>query len=122
MIQQSRYESGQSHLTHNQLSALLKPWREELGWLKHAPFHPLQQSLKNLDLAYKRFFSKLAGFPNRKKKNQHDSVRFPDPKQIKVIEPRSKIQLPKLGLVKYINARPILGMVKNATLSRKADK
>jgi putative transposase len=73
-------------------------------------------------LAYKRFFSKLAGFPNRKKKNQHDSVRFPDPKQIKVIEPRSKIQLPKLGLVKYINARPILGMVKNATLSRKADK
>jgi len=56
-------------------------WYEELPWLKLAPSHILQQSVKNLGNAYMGFFSKRADFPKFKCKGRHkESFRYPDPK------------------------------------------
>ena len=49
------------------------------------------------DRAYTHFFAKRAGFPRFRKKGQHDSFRYPDPKQIKLDQGNSRIFLPKLA-------------------------
>jgi putative transposase len=68
------------------LCGLLTEWRNsaQTPWLRDAPTHPLQQALKDLERAYKNFFARRAGFPKFKKRGQHDSFRYPDPKQFKL--------------------------------------
>ena len=50
---------------------------EEYLWLKDAHSKVVQQSLLNLDLAYKNFFREKKGFPKFKSKRNGDSCRFP---------------------------------------------
>ena len=50
---------------------------EEYVWLKDAHSKVIQQSLLNLDLAYKNFFREKKGFPRFKSKRDGDSCRFP---------------------------------------------
>ena len=96
--------------------------RHETPWLKDAPTHPLQQTLKDLERAYSNFFAKRAEFPRFKKKGRRDSFRYPDPKQIKLDQANSRIFLPKLGWLRYRNSREALGQIKNATVSHRSGK
>jgi putative transposase len=57
-----------------------------------------------------------------KKKGQRDSLRYPDPKQIKLDQGNSRIFLPKLGWLRYRNSRDALGAVRNATVSLSGGK
>jgi putative transposase len=88
------------------------------------PYHLLQQSLRDLDRAYKNFFSKHAQFPQFHKKGRQDSFRFPDPKQIKVENNKRKgvIKLPKIGKVEFICSREnaFSGRLRNVTVVRDA--
>ncbi|MDM7327696.1 MAG: transposase, partial [Thermosynechococcus sp. Uc] len=63
------------------------------------------------------FFAKQADFPRFKKKGQADSVRSPDPKQLKLDQANSRLFLPKLGWLRYRNSR-----VKNVTESQSCGK
>lgn len=96
-LQKERYEQGQKKLGYAGLCKLLTEWRGsgETHWLKDAPVHPLQQTLKDLERAYANFFAQRAAFPRFKKKGQHDSLRYPDPKQFKLDEGNGRIFLPK---------------------------
>ena len=119
-LQKERYTQGEKKLGYAGLCKELTAWRNgsETPWLKDAPVHPLQQALKDLERAYTHFFAKRAGFPRFRKKGQHDSFRYPDPKQIKLDQGNSRIFLPKLGWLRYRNSRDVLGTVKNVTVSR----
>ena len=119
-LQKERYERGEKKLGYAGLCKLLTEWRNgpETPWLADAPVHPLQQTLKDLERAYANFFAKRADFPRFKKKGQHDSFRYPDPKQIKLDQANSRIFLPKLGWVRYRNSREVLGTVRNVTVSQ----
>ena len=123
-LQKERYEQGEEKLGYAGLCKLLTEWRNgpETPWLVDAPVHPLQQTLKDLERAYANFFAKRANFPRFKKKGQHDSFRYPDPKQIKLDQANSRIFLPKLGWVRYRNSREVLGTVKNVTVSQSCGK
>ncbi|MBW6098273.1 hypothetical protein HT118_13980 [Escherichia coli] len=57
----------------------LVEWKNatETQWLKDSPSQPLQQSLKDLERAYKNFFRKRAAFPRFKKRGQNDAFRYP---------------------------------------------
>jgi putative transposase len=123
-LQKSRYEQGEKKLGYAGLCKLLTDWRNgvETPWLKDAPTHPLQQTLKDLERAYTNFFQKRADFPRFKKKGQRDSFRYPDPKQIKLEQGNNRLFLPKLGWLRYRNSRAVLGEVKNATVSLSAGK
>lgn len=123
-IQKTRYEGGDRKLGYAELCKLLTGWRHDLAtrWLRQAPAQPLQQSLKDLERAYANFFAGRAGFPRFKKKGRHDSFRFPDPKQIKLEQGNDRIFLPKLGWLRYRNSRPILGAVRNVTVSQRAGR
>ncbi len=123
-LQKARYEQGEKKLGYAGLCKLLTGWRNgmETPWLKEAPTHPLQQTLKDLERAYTNFFAKRADFPRFKKKGQSESFRYPDPKQIKLDQANSRIFLPKLGWLRYRNSRGVLGMVRNATVSLSSGK
>lgn len=123
-LQKDRHARGEKKLGYAGLCKLLTEWRNgpETPWLKDAPVHPLQQTLKDLERAYANFFAKRAGFPRFKKKGQGDSFRYPDPKQIKLDQGSSRIFLPKLGWVRYRNSREVLGIVKNVTMRQSFGK
>lgn len=104
----------------NELSALKKT--EGLEWIGDVPAQVLQQTLKDLDGAYQKFF-KGAGFPRFKKKNQNDSIRFPDGKSIivsKLNKNYGEVSLPKGLNVRFRMSRKIEGKIKNCTISFKS--
>jgi putative transposase len=123
-LQKERYERGEKKLGYAGLCKQLTEWRNsaQTPWLADAPVHPSQQALKDLERAYTNFFEKRADFPSFKRKGTGDRFRFPDPKQIKLEQGNSRLFLPKLGYVRYRNSRPVLGEVRNVTLSQSGGK
>ena len=103
----------------------------DFGFLRECPAHVLQQALRDLDDAYKRFFCGQNAYPTYRRRGERDSFRFPDPdpKQIGVHDParRGQVRLPKLGWVSVRKCYPRLGerlfdgTLKNVTVSRQAD-
>jgi putative transposase len=123
-LQKERYERGEKKLGYAGLCKQLTEWRNsaQTPWLADAPVHPSQQALKDLERAYTNFFEKRADFPSFKRKGTGDRFRFPDPKQIKLEQGNSRLFLPKLGYLRYRNSRPVLGEVRNVTLSQSGGK
>lgn len=116
----ARYERGEKRLGYAGLCRLLTEWRtcSETSWLAEAPVHPPQQSLQDLERAYANCFAKRAGSPRCKKNGQGDSLRYPDPTQIKLDQPNTRLFLPKLGWLRYRNSREVLGTLKHVTVSQ----
>ncbi|VWD16236.1 DNA-cytosine methyltransferase [Burkholderia lata] len=123
-LQKENYEAGGKFIGYVAMAKHLTEWRNggETPWLKDAPVHPLQHALKDMERAYKNFFAKRAAFPNFKKRGQRDSFRYPDPKQFKLDQPNGRIFLPKLGWMRLRLSRPVLGELRNATVSFNAGK
>jgi len=123
-LQKARHAQGEKKLGYAGLCKLLTEWRNgpETPWLRDAPTHPLQQTLKDLERAYTNFYAKRADFPRFKKKGQSDSFRYPDPKQIKLDQANSRIFLPKLGWLRVRISRAVLGEVRNVTVSLSCGK
>jgi len=121
-LQQAHYAEGKKKLSYADLCKHLTDWRKssETQWLSEAHSQPLQQTLKDLERAYKNFFEKRADFPRFKKKGQSDSFRYPQ--GCKLDQANSRIFLPKLGWMCYRNSREVLGVVKNVTVSGKQGK
>ena len=98
-LQKANYEGGGKFIGYVAMAKRLTEWRNgaETPWLKEAPVHPLQHTLKNLERAYQNFFAKRAAFPRFKRKGQRASFRYPDAQQFKLDEANRRIFLPKLG-------------------------
>lgn len=91
----------------------------QFEWLKDPDKWALQNALKDLDFAYKKFFKEHAGFPHYKsKKNNRHSYRTQfNNCNIEILE--TTIKLPKLGKVKYRDKRSLPhGRILNATVSQ----
>jgi putative transposase len=123
-LQIANREAGERYIRYESMAKNLGTWRRnaDTAWLSEAPYHTLQQALKDLDRAYRNFFAQRADFPTFKEKGRGDSFRFPDPKQIKLDQANSRIFLLKLGWVRYRNSREVLGDMKNVTVSLSAGK
>ncbi|MEN1964310.1 transposase [Escherichia coli] len=101
----------------------LVEWKNatETQWLKDAPSQPLQQSLKDLERAYKNFFQKRAAFPPIQKagdRMMHSATR----RALSSIRKTAVFFLPKLGWMRYRNSRQVTGVVKNVTVSQSCGK
>ncbi|MGB3207964.1 MAG: RNA-guided endonuclease TnpB family protein, partial [Crinalium sp.] len=83
-------------------------------WLTEVTAATLQQTLKNLESAFKNFFSKRARFPKFKSKHLLQSIRYPESCSIK----NSGLKLPKLGIVKASISKSINGKIKSVTVSQ----
>lgn len=117
------YKQNKINLSYNQCSRELTLLKQEFKWLKEPDKDALQKAIKDLDVAYKNFFSRSEiGFPKFKSKHdKHRSYRSScTNKNIKFLG--NKIQLPKIGKVKIRDARTeIIGTILNATVSQEPD-
>jgi putative transposase len=98
----------------------------ERPWYKGVHSQVLQEMVKRVDLAFERFIKgdangKRSGRPRFKKQGRYRTFTYPQMKADCI--QRSRINLPKLGLVKLIQHRPIPEgfVIKTAKVTRKAD-
>lgn len=91
---------------------------EETSWLSKIPSQPLQESVIDLDNAYKRFFNQGFGYPKRKFKDDAQSFRLPQPKlRFKKDETKAWIFIPNFKIwIRFDLHRKILGEIKGATV------
>ena len=99
--------------------------KQAYPFFQEVPSHVLQQSLRDLETSYTRFFKGLSGYPKPKHKDHGDSFRFPDSAQFEV-KPIShkwaRVKLPKFGWVKFRCSRSWPKMIGNITVSRDSDE
>ncbi|HFU8371495.1 TPA: RNA-guided endonuclease InsQ/TnpB family protein [Escherichia coli] len=121
-LQNENHEAGNKYIPYGKMASWLVEWKNatETQWLKDSPSQPLQQSLKDLERAYKNFFRKRAAFPRFKKRGQNDAFRYPQ--GVKLDQENSRIFLPKLGWMRYRNSRQVTGVVKNVTVCQSCGK
>jgi putative transposase len=122
-MQSSLWRNGDKYIPYNKMASWLVEWKNEerMAWLSSAPSQILQQSLKDLDKAFNNLFARRATFPSHKKKGKNDAFRYPG-QRVKLDEGNKRIQLPKLGWLRYRKSRKISGIIKNVTVSNKLGK
>lgn len=82
--------------------------KKKYAYLNDCPSQALQQTLKNMDKAFQRFFKKEAEHPVFKKKSKYKAIHFPQGYQLfPEVNGKGTIRLPKIGYVRYIAHRPI---------------
>ena len=119
--QNEQYQQDNNQkFSYSKIANLLPQWKKELIWLKECHSQVLQQSLKDLENAFKNFFQQRADFPKFKKKGVKESFRFPQ--GCKLEQQNSRIWLPKIGWVRYRNSREVIGEIKNVTVSQKCGR
>jgi putative transposase len=94
----------------------------KMAWslLSDATAQALQQSLKNLERAYTNFFEKRADFPKFKKKvNGRVSVFR---KALLLDNQNGRVEVPKMGWMRYRKSQEVLGEAKNLTLRESRGK
>lgn len=80
-----------------------------------------QQAIRNLGIAFKRFFDGKGQYPRFHRKGVNDSFYLSND-AIKLNETRDKIYIPKLGWVRMAERLRFTGKIMSATVSRVADK
>ena len=117
-MRKDSFEKG-SKIGYKETSVMLTDLKKDNGYsfLKDADSIALQQSLRDLDSAYKRFFKKLGDYPNFKSKHNHNqsyrTINQGD--NIRIVD--KYIKLPKLGYVKFKQSMDI-GHINNVTIER----
>jgi putative transposase len=108
------YNEAGVNLKYKEISSDMTQLRRQIPWLGEVQFQPLQQTLRNLDQAYQRFFKKQNGFPNFKKKyNNRQS--FQKAIGWKLIG--NKLQIQKDIVVRTRGGLPRLDCLKMGTLT-----
>lgn len=87
-------------------------------WLKEVDKFSLQNSLKDLDNAYKKFFKEKIGYPKFKSKKTHRFSYRTSYTNNNIQFLNGKIKLPKLGWIKTTDKMIPQGRILNATVSR----
>lgn len=117
-IRQEEHKSGQKAKGINSYITQIPQWKNsDAPWLSEVDSMALQQSLRDLDKAYKNFFRSpgKVGFPKFKSKRagrksyRTNNVTIVDDKHVK---------LPKLGMVKARVSRGVEGRILSATVKQ----
>nr|WP_288844025.1 RNA-guided endonuclease TnpB family protein [uncultured Megasphaera sp.] len=109
------YKENNENLTYNECSKELTQLKKEKKWLANPDKCALQNTLKNLDVAYRNFFNKRTGFPKFKSKKfskdvykTNSNLRFEN----------NKIKIPKIGWIRIKGYREISGRILSITISK----
>lgn len=120
------YDCEQKTLNYSGCSQELTQLKKEIDWLKEVDKFALQNSLRNLDAAYKSFFADLKkpkqkrkfGFPKLKKKHgfkQSYKTNFTNG-NIRLRD--NYLRLPKLGWIKFHKSQKVTGTIVDVTVTR----
>ncbi|NEO01160.1 MAG: IS200/IS605 family element transposase accessory protein TnpB, partial [Moorea sp. SIO3I7] len=100
-------------------SSSLPILKKERPWYKSIHSTVLQQTLRQLDVAFAKFFKGETGYPKPKRRSRFRSFKYA-PGQVKLNG--NKIYLPGIGWMGFYNSRPIPEgfILKSVTVRRKA--
>ena len=116
----AEYKTTGKSPTRFQQDKALTVLKQEIDWLREPDKCALQNSLKDLDTAYKNFFRSVksggkTGFPRFKsKRNRRKSYKT----NSNIVIFNSYVRLPKLGLVKCRVSKEVKGRILSATVSQ----
>ena len=112
------YEKNKGAFTYVQCANDMKQLKTELEWLKEVDSTALQSSLRNLDMAYQKFFKEHTGYPKFKSKKTHSFSYMSKCVNRNIQYYKKYIKLPKLGMIKTKNKLIPQGRILNATVSQ----
>ena len=112
------YEKNKEKFSYVQCANDMKNLKSELEWLKEVNSTALQSSLKDLDMAYQKFFKEHTGYPKFKSKKTHRYSYKSKCVNGNIRYCNKYIKLPKLGMVKTKNKLVPQGRILNATVSQ----
>ena len=117
VLKQELYNKEKKSMSYNQCCKVLTVLKQEKKWLKDVDKFSLQNSLKDLDKAYKNFFSGN-GYPKFKsKKDNRKSYRTSyTNNNIEFLD--KWIKVPKLGKLKIRDKMKPQGRIINATITQ----
>ncbi|WP_414516722.1 RNA-guided endonuclease InsQ/TnpB family protein [Nostoc sp. PCC 9305] len=111
------YEQTGKSLKMSEYKGLLPQLKVEYPWLKQDCYSSVLQCVAiNLDKAYKNFFEGRAKFPKFKSKVDKQSIQY----QQSVTVVGDNLKIPKIGEVKAVFHRQVLGIIKTVTISKTA--
>ncbi len=121
---------GIPRINYNYQAGELKELKREFPWFAHVPGQSLQQTLMQLDQAFKRFWDGVANYPRYKKKHMDMGVKipkgntrknplgnfhFPDHQNPK----KGWIKLPKIkNPLRFYKHREMEGEIKSVTIKK----
>ncbi|KPL85240.1 RNA-guided endonuclease InsQ/TnpB family protein [Herpetosiphon geysericola] len=117
---QSHYQATGQRLSYQRLAAMLVDLKRQpkMAFLRDCHSQPLQQALMDLETAFSNFFAKRAKYPRFKaRKITPHSLRFP---QGATVIDECTISVPKIGLMRAIIHRPVMGVTKSTTIKQDA--
>lgn len=112
------YKNNKEAYSYKQCSSDLTNLKKELVWLKEPDKFSLQNSLKDLETAYKKFFKEKTGFPKFKSKKTHRFSYRTNFTNGNIEYCGRYIKLPKLGMIKIRDKQKPQGRILNATISK----
>ena len=115
------YQTKKERLSCVDLCKMLTSLKKEEDklWLSEVSNECLQQSIRNMDSAFTRFFREKKGFPKFKsKKDARKSYKAIN--GVRIDFETNRIKLPKIGWVKFYKNRTFEGKVGTVTVSKNA--
>lgn len=125
-LRKELYSTEKKTLNYGGCSQALTQLKKEIEWLREVDKFALQNALKNLETAYKNFFTDLKKpkakrrfcFPKFKKKHgckQSYKTNLTNG-NIQILQ--NHLKLPKLGWVRFHKSQEITGKIVNVTVTR----
>lgn len=112
------YKTSGKSVSCNETSKLLTALKREIDWLREPDKDALQKSLKDLDIAYQKFFKEHTGFPRFKSKKRNKKSYRTSCTNNNIEYCGNRIKLPKLGRVRITDKLVPQGRILNATVSQ----
>lgn len=118
-LKKKLYEFYKINLSYNNCSKALTELKRQKSWLRHVDSVSLQQTLRDLDNAYRSFY-KGSGYPKFKRKDDKNSYRTSSSIRVD----NYFITIPKVGLLRYKDMYKLEGCnilkIYNITISKTA--
>lgn len=111
------YEKNKETFSYVQCANDMRKLKSEFEWLKEVDSTALQSSLRDLDIAYQKFFKEHSGYPKLRSKKTHRFSYKSKCVNGNIQYYGKHIKLPKLGMVKTKNKLIPSGRILNATVS-----
>jgi putative transposase len=97
------------------LNARLPGLKQELEWLGHTHSQVLQSVSLHMSRAFGSYLARRSKHPQFKRKHARQSIQYPQ--GVKVVD-GCKIYLPKIGHIKAVVHRELVGTIKTVTVSK----
>ena len=116
-LKEKLYKNFNINLNYNNMSKILTELKRHKLWLKEPDKCSLQNSIKDLDIAYRKFFNGNE-YPKFKSKKDKNSYRTND--KLKIDINNKKIKIPKIGWINFKDKNKFNKLIKinNITISK----